>query len=118
MTREDAAKTAEVAFAGAAGLTRNLSVQVVPVGGVGAPAIYNNLAAIVTRVPAARVDGTTVQPNDELVRLRVASLPVGVVLKPGDYFTGYPDGFQRDVITAHLEAGEAVWVCVVRRVFA
>lgn len=67
------------------------------------------------RIPAS---GTTVQPNDELIRLRVAGLPSGVVLKPGDYFLGYPDGFQRNVITAHLEAGEAVWACVVRRVFS
>lgn len=102
-------------FAEASGLTRDLTVTVTGGGEGGAPAIYSAPGAIITPIPASRVDGTNVLPNDEHLRLRAAALPPNTVLKPGDYFTGMTDGLTRNIITAHLDAAGVLWTCAVRR---
>jgi hypothetical protein len=73
--------------------------------------------ALLSRIPAERVDGVTVLPNDELMRVRVASLPNEAMLKPGDSLTDTDDGLQRHVITAHLDTAGILWLCAVRRVY-
>ena len=102
-------------FAEANGITHDQTVTVLPGGGGGTPAIYSAPGAIITPIPASRVDGTTVQPNDERLKLRASVLPAGTVLKPGDYFTGLGDGLTRTIITAHLDVAGVLWTCAVRR---
>jgi hypothetical protein len=114
--KADAQAMVERMFAELADATRDQSVSVG--GGEGeTPAIHSVPGALITRIPASRVDGTTVLPNDELMRLRASALPVGTVLKPGDHFMDMADGMQRNIVTAHLDPLGLLWTCAVRRVF-
>jgi hypothetical protein len=117
ISKAEAQAALERMFADAAGITWDQSLVINPGEGGGAPAIHNAPGAIITRIPAGRVDGVTVLPNDEQLRLRASVLPAGTVLKPGDYFTGITDGLQRNIITAHLNAAGIMWTCAVRRMF-
>jgi len=113
----EAQAAVERMFAEAASVTRDQSMVVGGGGGGAAAAIYSVPGALISRIPASRVDGTTVLPNDELLRLRAWLLPVGTVLKPGDHFTDLADGMQRDIVTAHLDTLGLMWTCAVRRGF-
>ena len=85
--KAEAQAMVERMFAEFADATRDQSVLVG--GGEGEiPAIHSVPGALITRIPASRVDGTTVLPNDELMRLRAAVLPGGTVIKPGDLAHG------------------------------
>jgi hypothetical protein len=87
-------------------------------GGNGqAPIVLSAPQVVITPIPADRVDGVTVLPNDEQLRLQAGLLPPGTKLKPGDSFSGLADGLSRTVVTAHLDALGVVWTCAVRRVF-
>jgi hypothetical protein len=116
MNKADVEAGVERLFQSAGAYTRDQSITIG--GGEGeAPAIFTVSAALITRVPANRVDGTTVLPNDELMRLRAAVLPEGTLLKPGDFFVDGSDGLQRNIITAHLDVTGVLWTCLVRRQF-
>jgi hypothetical protein len=118
ISKAEATAVLERMFAEAAGITRDQNVIVAPPGGGGgAPAIYSVPRAIISPIPARRVDGVTVLPNDERLRLRASVLPAGTVLKPGDYFIDTGDGMTRTIITAHLDAMGILWTCAVRRQF-
>jgi len=103
-------------FASAGGITQD---QMITCGGGGegeSPIVLDASGALLTAIPANRVDGTTVLPNDEQLRLQASVLPPGWVIKPGDVFLGLADGQQRDVITAHLDVMGILWTCAVRKV--
>lgn len=109
----EAAVAAVFANLGAAG--REQSLTVLPDDPEAAPSVYTVPAALITAIPAARVDGVTVKPNDEDMVFPAAALTSGAVLKPGDFFVGTVDGLTRTVVTAHLDALGVLWTCAVRR---
>ena len=117
ISKAEAQAAVERMFAEAAGITRDQSLVVPPGIEGGSPAIYSVPKALISPIPARRVDGTTVKPNDEQLRLRASLLPLGTVLKPGDYFNDTGDGMTRTIITAHLDVMGVVWTCAVRRQF-
>src|SRR5690349_1682356 len=79
-------------------------------GGAGeAPIVVSAPKVMISPIPADRVDGVTVLPNDEQLRLQASVLPPGTKLKPGDNFSGFADGLQRNVVTAHLDALGILW---------
>jgi hypothetical protein len=116
ISKAEAQAAVALMFESAEGITQDTMVTT---GGGGGQAPINLSApgVLLTPIPAERVDGTTVLPNDELLRLQVSVLPPGTNLKPGDYFLGLDDGLQRNVITAHLDMMGVLWTCAVRRVF-
>ena len=114
MLREELSQTVNATFAAFAELMLPMALQVPPDGG-GDPSVFDIDRVVVRRVPADRVDGTTVQPNDEVAMFRVASLPEGTVVEPGNLLVDAANEVTRTIITAHLDTARLVWTCVVRR---
>jgi len=108
---------AEVArmFAELSAVTRTLTMTTGG-GPGGAPAIHSVEGCLITRVPAGRVDGITVLPNDELLRFATAPLLSPIYPQPGDTMVDTGDGQDRQVITAHLDPFGVMWTCIVRKV--
>ena len=71
---------------------------------------------LVFAIPARRVDGITVLPNDDMAFFPAIDLAGVTQPRPGDYFID-PAGLRRDVITAHLHTTLAYWKMVARKVF-
>lgn len=80
----------------------------------------SNLATVhwlVMPVPARRVDGQTVLPNDERVLLDASELAAVDQPRPGDYLIDAATSLRRDVITAHLDVTQTFWTLIARKVF-
>jgi len=116
ITKVEAQATVAAMFGSAGAATQDVSVTTGG-GAGGAPIVVSAPKVIITPIPAERVDGTTVLPNDEQLRVQASVLPPSTKLKPGDSFSGFADGLQRNVVTAHLDAMGVLWTCAVRRVF-
>jgi hypothetical protein len=115
--KSQAAAAVDRMFADMAGASQSVLLNLLPPPGAdpeGAPSIFDGVAVMITEVPAARVDGTTILPNDESVLIPAAALD-GEIVKPGDSIRGAADGLTRSVITAHLDSLGVLWTCVVRR---
>ena len=72
---------------------------------------------LVMPVPADRVDGNEVLPNDEQLLLDAAELAAVNQPRPGDYVTQTSNGLKRDVVTAHLDVTGTLWTVVARKAF-
>lgn len=78
----------------------------------------SNLATVhwlVMPVPARRVDGTTVLPNDERMLLDATELAAVDQPRPGDYLVDAGTSLRRDVITAHLDVTGTFWKLIARK---
>ena len=67
-------------------------------------------------VPANRVDGTTVLPNDVLLYVANSEELAGALPRPGDSITD-EDDVTRTVVTAHQDCGGALWKMICRPVY-
>ncbi len=76
------------------------------------------IPSLLMRVPAARVDGLNVLPNDELMICQAASLGANASIAPGLVFSGARDALLRTVVTAHLDPFGVLWTCIVRRTYS
>ncbi|MEY4386951.1 MAG: hypothetical protein RLY20_2234 [Verrucomicrobiota bacterium] len=66
-------------------------------------------------VPAALVDGTIVQPNDEKLLFDAVELAAVTQPRPGDGVVQATTGLSRDIITAHLDVTGSYWAMVARK---
>jgi hypothetical protein len=68
---------------------------------------------LVMPVPAALVDGTIVQPNDERLLFDAVELATVSQPRPGDAVVAA--GLSRNIITAHLDVTGTFWSMVARK---
>src|SRR5512137_1222154 len=81
------------------------------------PPNLGTLNFLAMAVPAARVDGAIVLPNDERIIVDASEMADVSNPRPGDYIVQASNGLRRDVITAHLDVTQTVWWLVTRKVF-
>ena len=72
---------------------------------------------LVMPVPPELVDGTIVQPNDELLLFDATELATVDQPRPGDCVVQATGGLSRNIITAHLDVSGAFWQMVARKNF-
>ena len=70
---------------------------------------------IVMPVRPELVDGTIVQPNDELLLFDAAELTAVDQPRPGDCVVQATGGLSRNIITAHLDVTGTYWQMVARK---
>ena len=70
---------------------------------------------LVMPVPAALVDGTIVQPNDEKLLFDAVELVSVDQPRPGDCVVQATGGLSRNIITAHLDVSGTFWSMVARK---
>ena len=121
MSDQNATALVAAAFGEISNLVQKVTVDVKALPGTPKVTLQHgtcaNVALLLMRIPANRVDGATVQPNDEQALIPAGMLTEGYQLKPNDEITGAADGIPRRVITAHLDAAGVLWTCAVRRLY-
>ena len=70
---------------------------------------------LVMPVPPELVDGTIVQPNDELLLFDAVELANVDQPRPGDCVVQATGGLSRNIITAHLDVTGTYWAMVARK---
>ena len=69
-------------------------------------------------VPAAKVDGLTIKPGDELLLILAADLTGIDQPRAGDYVVETNGNLRRNIIVSQLDLSRTLWSLVGRKTFA
>ena len=75
------------------------------------------VAMLALPVPTAKVDGTTIQPGDELLLILATELTSIDQPRAGDYVVETTGSLRRDIIVSQLDLSRTLWSLVGRKNF-
>ena len=75
------------------------------------------VTCLVMLVDVGSVDGTTIEPGDDLIWIRASELASVPEPQPGDYLIETGSGLRRDIVVAQEDLGFRVWRFHARKVY-